>query len=104
MNWSKRSFLPGVLAAAALALTATAYADAPFGYFDAQNQMEREQYHHNNPEPRYADPYYEHQRMQRQSDYVRRQQDNLNNNYHQDVQQFRQSHRYMRNHRRSSHY
>ena len=96
----KRSLLPCMLAVCAFSLTSVAYADC-FGYFDCQNQADRqENYRHYNAAPRYEDPYYDYQRMQRQSDYVRRQEENLSRDYHRDVQQFQQSRGYMRKHRR----
>lgn len=96
----KRSLLLGTLAACAFSLTSVAYADC-FGYFDCQRMADRQENNrYNNPAPRYEDPYYDYQRMQRQSDNVRRQEENLSRDYHRDVQQYQQSRGYMRKHRR----
>ncbi len=87
------------MAACAFSFTAAAHADIPFGYTDSQDWDQRP-YRHHNPAPRYEDPYNDYQRMQRQSDYVRRQEENLSRDYHRDIQQFQQSRGYMRKHRR----
>ena len=95
----KGALLPGILAACAFSLTSVAYAEC-FGYFDCQNNAYRqENYHSRNPASRYEDPYYGYQRMQRQSDNVSRQEENLSRDYHRDVQQFQHSRGYMRRHR-----
>ena len=94
-----RSFLMGAIATCAFSFTATAHADIPFGYFDAQTDVYARQ-SRQNAAPRYEDPYNDYQRMQRQSDYVRRQEENLSRDYHRDIQQFQQSRGYMRKHRR----
>ena len=62
----------GAMAACAFSFTAAAHADIPFGYTDSQDWDQRP-YRHHNPAPRYEDPYNDYQRMQRRSDYVRRQ-------------------------------
>lgn len=94
-----RSFLLGAMGVCAFTCTATAYADIPVGYTDSLD-WEQRQYRHYNPPPRYEDPYYDYQRMQRQSDNLRRQEENLSREYHRDIQQFQQSRGYMRKHRR----
>ena len=105
LNWRSfmsrivQSFLMGAMAACAFSFTAAAHADIPFGYTDSQDWDQRP-YRHHNPAPRYENPYNDYQRMQRQSDYVRRQEENLSRDYHRDVQQFQQSRGYMRKHRR----
>lgn len=100
MNRTKRHFLLCALAAGAFSLISAAHAES-FGYFDTLDQTDSRSYHHSNSAPRYEDPYYEHQRIQRQSDNLRRQEENLSREYRSDIQQFQQSHRYQR---RSRHY
>ena len=93
----------GAIAACSFAITATAHADIPFGYFDRHDYQERAN-RYNNPTPRYEDPYNDYQRLQRQSDNLRRQEENLSRDYHRDIREFQQSRGYMRNHRRSGRY